>query len=168
MISFTKWYNQRKLVFLKSSMHFGMPPSLSCLLYSQLIPFVYLEDAPFLCLRSSKNSLYSLPCSPLSDTLVSPSCNLACSNLASLCSPLSDALVSLAYTPSTYAPFTSVFVFPSLRTLALFSPVFAPRSPLCFLSPIGLLCLLFEEILVHNRSLLCCSLCCWSNAVCCL
>jgi len=48
MISFTTRYNQRKLVFVKSSMHFGMPPSPSFLLYSQLIQFVYLEDALFL------------------------------------------------------------------------------------------------------------------------
>ena len=60
--------------------------------------------------------------------------------IASLCSPLSDALVSLTCTliAPTYPLFPQRFVFPSLCTLALFSPVSAPRSPLCFTSPIGL------------------------------
>ena len=58
--------------------------------------------------------------------------------LASLCSPLSDALVSPTCTliAPTYPPFQAQrFFFPSLCTFALFSPVLAPQSPLCFTSP---------------------------------
>jgi len=56
MTSFTIRYNQRKLVFVEHIIAACLKV-VPFLLYCQLIQFVYLEDALFLGLSSSKNKL---------------------------------------------------------------------------------------------------------------